>query len=53
MRSTTPEVAMLADVIESHSATTSVYQYVTGTSLHHSFWMYLTVIGQQNVDGAL
>ena len=30
MRATTPKVAMLADVIESHSAISSVYQCVTG-----------------------
>ena len=29
MRGTTPEVAMLDDVIESHSAISSVYQFVT------------------------
>ena len=29
MRGTTPEAAMLADIIESHSAISSVYQCVT------------------------
>ena len=55
MRGTTLEAGMLADVSESQSAISSVYQCVTGASdmsLCHSLWMYLTLIGQQNVNGA-
>ena len=47
----TPEVAMLADVSEAQSVISSVYQCVTGP-LRHSLWMYLTLIGQQNDNGA-
>ena len=55
MHGMTLNVAMLADVSWAHSAISSVYQCVTGptvTSLCHSLWMNLTLIGQQNVNGA-
>ena len=51
IRGTTPKVAMLADVIESHSAISSVYQCMTGPNdmtLCHSHWMYWTLFAQQN-----
>ena len=60
IRGTTLEVVMLhlANVSGAYSAISSVYQYVTGPgdmSLCHSrsVWMYLTLIGQQNVNGAV
>ena len=50
MVGTTLYVAMLADVSEAHSAILNVYECVTGPLRHrHS---YLTLIGQQNVNGA-
>ena len=55
MRATTLEVAMLADVSGAYSAIYSVNLCVTGPSdisLRHSRWMYLTLIGQQNVNCA-
>ena len=55
MRGVTLEVAMLADVSGAYRAIFSVYQCETGPSdkcLRHSLWMLLTVIGQQNVNGA-
>ena len=54
MRATTLEVAMLADVSGAYSTISSINQYWLGPSdisLRHSRWMYLTVIGQQNVNG--
>ena len=38
-----------------YSAISNVYQCVTGhpdMSLCHSLWIYLTLMGQQNVNGA-
>ena len=57
MRGTTLEVAMLANVIGAYSAISSVNICVTGPlesdiSFHHSLWMNLTLIGQQNINGA-
>ena len=49
MRATTLEVAMLADVSGAYNAIFSVYVCVTGP-LYPSLWMYLTLIGQQNVN---
>ena len=50
MRGMTPKVAMLADVFESHSATSKCLPMcdwaLMTMSLHHSIWMYLTLIGQ-------
>ena len=46
---------MLADVRGAYSAIFSVYQYVTGPpdmGHRHSLWLYLSLIGQQNVNGA-
>ena len=44
MRGTTPEVAMLADVIESHSAISSVNQCVTGPQWHEPSSLPLDVL---------
>ena len=55
MVATTLEVAMLADVSGAYSAISSVYQCVAGPSdmsLRHSLWMKLSLIGQQNINGA-
>ena len=52
MRGTTLEVAILADVSGAYSAISSVKQCVTGPLWHHVIWVYLTLIGQQNVNGA-
>ena len=55
MRATTLEVAMLSDVSGAYSAIFNVNLCVTGPSdisLPHSLWMYLTLIGRQNVNGA-
>ena len=55
MHATTLEVAMLADVSGTYSAISSFTKVWLGPSyisLRHSLWMYLTLIGQQNVNGA-
>ena len=55
MRGVTLEVAMIADVSGAYSAISSVNLCVTGPCWHQPsslFWMYLTLIGQQNVNGA-
>ena len=51
MRGTTLEVAMLADVSGAYSAMSECLP-TCDMSLRHSLWMYLTLIGQQNVNGA-
>ena len=51
-RGTTLEVAMLADVSGAYSAISSVRLGPSDISLRHSIWMYLTLIGKQNVNGA-
>ena len=55
MRGTTLEVAMLADVSWAHSAISNASNVWPGTSdmgFRHSLWMYLNLIGQQNINGA-
>ena len=55
MCGTTLIVAMLADVSGAYSAISSVNLCVTGhlwMSLRPSLSIYLTLIGQQNVNGA-
>ena len=55
MCATTHEVAMLADVSGAYSRISSVNLCVTGPLWHqhrHSIWMYLTLIGQQNINVA-
>ena len=44
MHGTTPEFAMLADVIESHSEISSVYQCVTGPLWHEPSPLPLDVL---------
>ena len=57
MCGTTLEVAMLADISGAYSATashvfTNVLLGSSDMSFRHSLWMYLTLIGQQNDNGA-
>ena len=56
LHATTLKVAMLADVSGAHIAISKcAYQCETGPSdmsLRNSLWMYMTLVGQQNVNGA-
>ena len=53
MQGTTLEVAMLADISGAYSTISSVNLCVTGSLwLRHSLWVYLTLIGHQNFNGA-
>ena len=55
IRGATLKVAILVDVSGAFRAILSVYQCVTVPSymsLPDTLWMYLTLVGQQNVNGA-
>ena len=51
MYGTTLEVAMLAGPTVRFLVFTNVWLGPSDVSLHHSLWMFLTLIGQQNVNG--
>ena len=52
MRGTTLEVTKLADVSGAYRAISNERLGPSDMSLRHSLWIYLTPIGQQNVNGA-